>query len=183
MKKQKSNTPPIQKLDGLVDAAIQMAIKELPQKVERAINEAVWSMLGDKVVDAFAAIRAEFIYEVCRLEAIASKRPIVPEAWWCRDFFFRKQFIETVDRLCAPDAPPTTAEREHASWMRAYFAMGWQYGPKRDVAAKTHPYLVPFNELTPLERDKDEVFLAVCEFAKKYLHDNARRQAERKEDD
>lgn len=110
--------------------------------------------------------RAEFIYEVCRLEAIASIRPIVPEPYSGRDQAFRDQFLKTVERLCAPDAPPTTPEAEHDSWMRAYEEMGWAYGPIRDPIAKTHPDMVPFDKLPILEQEKDAVFLAVCQLAR-----------------
>jgi hypothetical protein len=47
--------------------------------------------------------------------------------------------------------------------------MGWQYGPVRDVKAKTHPDMVPFANLPKDERDKDEVFLALVAFAFRYI--------------
>jgi hypothetical protein len=43
--------------------------------------------------------------------------------------------------------------------------MGWVYGPERDPVAKTHPDLVEYAELPQLERDKDEIFAALCEIA------------------
>ena len=115
--------------------------------------------------------RAEFVYEVCRIEAVASTRPIVPEVWKDRDPAFRNQFVKTVNRLCAPDAPPTTPEAEHDSWMRAYEEMGWRFGLVRDPVRKTHPDMVPFNELGLLEQEKDAVFLDVCALAKKHVHE------------
>ena len=109
---------------------------------------------------------AELVYEICRIEAAASQRPIVPEPYNQRDEAFRAQFVETIDRLCGNDAPATTPEAEHDSWWRAYEQMGWEYGPVRDPVAKTHPDMVPFKELSKAERDKDEIFLAACDFAK-----------------
>lgn len=113
--------------------------------------------------------RAHFIYEVCRLEAIISKRPIVPEPFSGRDRAFREQFLKTIERLCADDAPPTTPEAEHEIWMRAYQQMGWRYGAVRDTAAKTHPDMVPFDQLPEAERVKDAIFLAVCDLAKRFI--------------
>lgn len=113
--------------------------------------------------------RAYFIYEVCRLEAEMSGRDIVPESWPTRDFDFQKQFIETIERLCADDAPATTPEAEHDSWMRAYKAMGWKYGERRDPIAKTHPDMVPFEQLSASEQIKDAIFLEVCALAKRYI--------------
>lgn len=113
--------------------------------------------------------RAEFIYAAARLEAIASQRPIVPETLAQREPAFQTQFLTVINRLCADDAAPTTPEREHDSWMRAYEAMGWRYGAVRDVVAKTHPDMVPFADLPKAERDKDAVFLALCAFAREFI--------------
>jgi hypothetical protein len=34
-------------------------------------------------------------------------------------------------------------------------AEGWTYGPKRDDATKTHPSLVPYEQLSESEKDYD----------------------------
>lgn len=109
---------------------------------------------------------AELVYEICRIEAELSDRPIVPEIYKDRDRAFREQFQKTIERICAEDAAPTTPEAEHDSWWQAYIDMGWVYGPERDPIKKTHPDMVPFDELSKAERDKDEIFLAACEIAK-----------------
>ncbi len=62
-------------------------------------------------------------------------------------------------------------EELHGSWMQAYFAMGWVYGPKHDPEGKTHPDLVPYADLGQLERDKDAVFVALCEIARQYIYE------------
>lgn len=111
--------------------------------------------------------RAHFVYEVCRIEAIASGRPIVPEVWEERPEDFREQMSKTVDRIIAN--PDTTPEAEHDSWVRAYVAMGWTWGAQRDPIAKTHPDMVPFDQLSPLEQEKDAVFLAVCALAGRFV--------------
>jgi len=109
----------------------------------------------------------EWIYEVARLEAIASNRRIVPELWSERDEKFRLQMTEYVGSLRGKTLP--TPEEAHDSWWRKYEEMGWKYGEVRDTTAKTHPDMVPFNELPKDEQDKDEIFLALVEFAFKYL--------------
>lgn len=112
--------------------------------------------------------RAIWIYEAARIECIASRRPIIPEPWEQREEAFRTQFVATVARICA-DGYETTPKAEHDSWWRAYEAMGWKYGPVRDRAAKTHPDMVPFEELHDAERIKDEIFLELCRVARKYI--------------
>lgn len=102
---------------------------------------------------------SEWIYEATRVEAEWSERPIVPELWKHRDIKFRNQFIEMIGRYLKLDTLPTP-EEAHDSWMQSYYDMGWVYGETRDAVAKTHPDLLPFNELSQAERDKDAIFLA-----------------------
>lgn len=116
--------------------------------------------------------RAAFVYEACRLEAMASERIVIPEPYYERDKAFQDQFEKTVTRLCAAETPPTTPEEEHNSWWRAYEEMGWRYGPVRDPVAKTHPDMVPFNELPEAERVKDEIFMAICALARRYIKED-----------
>jgi hypothetical protein len=55
--------------------------------------------------------------------------------------------------------------------MQAYFAMGWAYGKEYSREKKTHPDLVPYADLGQLERDKDAVFVALCEIARQWIYD------------
>jgi len=109
-------------------------------------------------------LRAIFVYEAARLEAEVSGRPIVPEHWDDRDLEFKKQFIDVVSRQCSDDKF-SSAEAAHDSWWAEYARMGWRYGPERNTEEKTHPDMVPFNELQKSERDKDEIFLRLCAVA------------------
>lgn len=112
--------------------------------------------------------RAEFVYEAARFAAIAAKAPVVPPTWWEREEAFKKQFLSVIERQCGPlrsDSP----EQLHGSWMQAYFEMGWVYGEKYDIEKKTHPDLIPYNQLGQLERDKDAVFVALCEIARNFI--------------
>lgn len=48
--------------------------------------------------------------------------------------------------------------------------MGWVYGEKYDRENKIHPDLVPYAQLGQLERDKDAVFVALCEIARQWIY-------------
>jgi hypothetical protein len=114
--------------------------------------------------------RAEFIYNAARLAAIAAEAPIVPVEWADREQPFRDQFLEVIDRQMG-DERSESPEELHGTWMQAYFEMGWVYGDTYDREAKVHPDLVPYDELGQLERDKDAVFVALCEIARQWIYD------------
>lgn len=114
--------------------------------------------------------RAEFVYEGARLAAIAAQAPIVPVAWSEREDNFKIQFRAVIDRQCGPQRSQSPEEL-HGSWMQAYFAMGWSYGETYDRENKIHPDLVPYAQLGQLERDKDAVFIALCEIARNFIYD------------
>ena len=49
----------------------------------------------------------------------------------------------------------TLAEAEHNGWMAHRAATGWRYGPTRDDAAKIHPSMIPYADLSETEKEKD----------------------------
>ena len=114
--------------------------------------------------------RARFIYESARSAAEASNAPIVPSPWEQREEPFKNQFLGVIERQCGPDRS-SSPEELHGSWMQAYYAMGWTYGEKYNREDKAHPDLVPYAQLGQLERDKDAVFVALCEIARKWIYD------------
>lgn len=113
--------------------------------------------------------RAIFVYEGARLAAIAAKAPIIPEHWADRDDKFRAQFLEVIERQSGPSRSESPEEL-HGSWVQAYIDMGWTYGPERDVEKKTHPDMIPYARLGQLERDKDAVFISLCEIARQWIY-------------
>ncbi|UVF61470.1 hypothetical protein SEA_DALANDE_57 [Gordonia phage DalanDe] len=52
-------------------------------------------------------------------------------------------------------------EELHRQWVMVKEALGWTYGPVKDFEAKTHPQLVPWDELPILQRAKDQLFHGV----------------------
>jgi len=111
---------------------------------------------------------AIFIYEGARLQAYAMNAPIIPEPWATRDEAFRTQFLDVIRMMTGPDRKSCPAEL-HDDWVSAYEAMGWKHGPVRDTEAKTHPDMVPYDELGTEEQAKDSVFVALCEIARQWI--------------
>ncbi len=116
--------------------------------------------------------RAIFVYDAARLAAIAADAPIVPVPFNERETDFRKQFLDIIERQCGCHRS-SSPEELHGSWMQAYLAMGWQYGEIYDKEKRIHPDLVPYSQLGQLERDKDAVFVALCEIARQYIYEAA----------
>lgn len=57
--------------------------------------------------------------------------------------------------LANPDASPSAG---HDSWLAEKNAEGWIYGPTKDAEKKTHPCMVPFENLPIEQQMKDTLF-------------------------
>jgi len=66
------------------------------------------------------------------------------------------QYESYVDGInFALENPDITPEENHNNWMEMKIKQGWIYGNVKDFDKKTHPDLVPFNELPDIEKRKD----------------------------
>lgn len=57
--------------------------------------------------------------------------------------------------------PKCTPEDMHKSWVEAKAADGWLYGEVKDPEKKTHPCMVPYDQIPQEQRAKDYLFRAV----------------------
>jgi len=110
--------------------------------------------------------RAWFVYEAARIENRASGRPINPESWEKRDGAFRYNMIAAVAKQCGPQRSESPSQL-HDAWMKAYRRMGWKYGSVRNPKLKTHPDMVSFRRLGRLEREKDRIYMMLCNIARR----------------
>lgn len=69
----------------------------------------------------------------------------------------RLSAIEGVQHAMAGHSP----EQLHETWCEFKTRNGWIYGPEKDECKKTHPCLVPYEDLPQAQRDKDVVFGAI----------------------
>lgn len=56
-----------------------------------------------------------------------------------------------------------TPEQMHENWSRVKRNEGWVYGTVKDEEKKTHPCLVPYEELPESQRKKDRIFIQTIE--------------------
>lgn len=73
--------------------------------------------------------------------------------WQCNTMINGVKF-----RLENPDVP---ASAMHENWMKEKLSQGWVYGDVKDVEKKTHPCLVPFDQLPEFQQKKDRLSSAI----------------------
>lgn len=56
-----------------------------------------------------------------------------------------------------------TPEEQHQEWCRARRTEGWTWGEVKDDLAKTHPCLVPYDQLPASQRVKDALFAGIVQ--------------------
>lgn len=54
-----------------------------------------------------------------------------------------------------------TAEQSHEQWLITKESQGWAYGPKKDAEKKTHPCMVPYDQLPVQDKVKDTLFAGI----------------------
>lgn len=70
-------------------------------------------------------------------------------------------------RLRNPHAPDSA---QHDRWLEDKRAAGWVYGPNKDAIAKTHPCMVPYEELPAYQKAKDALFVAIVKSLAPYCN-------------
>ena len=69
-------------------------------------------------------------------------------------------------RLENPDQPKSHA---HETWMQSKLDAGWVYGPIKCAEAKTHPDLVPYDDLSDFTKSKDHLFAGIVDSLSVFL--------------
>lgn len=54
-----------------------------------------------------------------------------------------------------------TPRQSHETWMASKLRDGWVHAAVKDADAKTHPSLLPYDQLPSEEQDKDAVLVAI----------------------
>ena len=62
--------------------------------------------------------------------------------------------------------PEAGHDAQHNSWMEEKINDGWVYGDVKDAEKKTHPCIVPFDELPEFQKKKDGLFCAIVDALK-----------------
>ena len=62
--------------------------------------------------------------------------------------------------------PNAGHDAQHNAWLEDKKKDGWVYGEVKDAEAKTHPCIVPFEELPEFQKKKDALFCAIVDSLK-----------------
>ena len=57
-----------------------------------------------------------------------------------------------------PNADPADS---HVNWLEEKEREGWVYGEEKDPITRTHPCIMPYDELPEEQRRKDSLFIAI----------------------
>jgi hypothetical protein len=69
----------------------------------------------------------------------------------------RASAIEGVEGALAGATP----QESHEGWLRFKAERGWTYGEVKDEDSKTHPCLLPYDQLPADQKIKDDLFIAI----------------------
>jgi hypothetical protein len=62
--------------------------------------------------------------------------------------------------------PDAKDDAQHNAWMKDKVDAGWIYGISKDAEKKTHPCIVPFEQLPLFQQKKDALFCAIVDALK-----------------
>jgi len=111
-------------------------------------------MLTEEQILKIAEVCHEANRAYCRVLGDDSQLPWAEAPDWQKD-----SALEGV--LFHLEHPTAIDSASHDNWMRMKEKEGWVYGVVKDAAAKTHPCMVPFEQLPPEQQIKDSLFIAV----------------------
>jgi len=78
-------------------------------------------------------------------------------AWQDAEQWVRQSKIDGVEAVLGGATP----RQLHTAWCESRETAGWVYGPRLSYPERTHPCLVPYNDLSVDQRRKDTLFSAV----------------------
>jgi hypothetical protein len=104
-----------------------------------------------------------------------SQKPWEEAAEWQRESAIKGVHFALEDpafALASPDQQEEHAARQHEKWMADKLADGWTHGLVKDADKKTHPSLVPYDQLPPHEQAKDHLFQSIVRALAPFVTDS-----------
>ena len=127
-------------------------INKLPPSPEELVRSLPSSLLHEFV--------AKLCHEVNRSYSLALDEANVLPIWEDLDLDLRLSIVRGVNHVATNDE--LTARDMHYVWLEDKKNQGWRYGVTKSIEHKTHPNLVPYDQLHQTQQVKDDIFLTIC---------------------
>lgn len=109
---------------------------------------------------------AELCHTINRFYSQLIGDPMQPR-WEDMPEDIRKGVISAVYMVL--NEPDMTPRAQHEAWCDAKVREGFVYGPVKDLENRTHPLLIPYDQLPKEQQAKDSLFMGTINALK--LHD------------
>jgi RyR domain len=100
---------------------------------------------------------AAIVHEANRALQVIQDDIAPSQPWLCEDPDIKANVIVGVRNA----RHGMTPEEHHDAWCADKRAHGWRWGYEKDLERKTHPCLVPFDQLSSHQQDKNRLFIAI----------------------
>jgi len=89
------------------------------------------------------------------------------EAWDNIEEYRRQSMYTLIEHVL--DNPDMTPEQMHIEWMNERLSKGWVYGEVTDRSNKIHNCLVPYEDLSELQKAKDAIVIHIVNKHRDFL--------------
>ena len=114
-------------------------------------------MIGNTTaVEAIARVCHEANRAYCLALGDTSQLPWAEAPEWAKDSARHGVEAHLLEHGLNPRA-------SHEVWLKEKADAGWIYGPVKDAEAKTHPCVLPYDELPDAQKQKDARFGAIVQ--------------------
>lgn len=111
------------------------------------------------MIETIAKVCHEANKAFCEANGDFSQKP-----WEEAEEWQRHSTVHSIEFLLAN--PAAKASALHDAWLKDKAADGWVYGEVKDAEKKTHPCIVPFEQLPKFQQQKDVLFQAIVDALK-----------------
>lgn len=80
--------------------------------------------------------------------------------WEAAPHWMHEKTIKSVKFVL--DSPNLTAKDMHDHWSETRLSEGWRFGLTKDPIEKTHPMLIPYEDLPEFEKRKDALVISIA---------------------